>query len=56
MPKAFSIKGDLQTRPLAQQVEILWISGPTCKDAAKIAKILGVSKARVLALVPKRYL
>jgi len=49
--KLFDIKSDLKGRELRQQVEILWISGTTWHDAAKIAKILGLTETQVLKII-----
>lgn len=47
----FSIKEDLESRPLKQQVEILWISGPTYHNAKMIAKVLELPIKSVKQLV-----
>jgi DNA-binding CsgD family transcriptional regulator len=48
-----SIVDDLKHRKLEQQVEILWISGPTWHDAAKIAQRLNITVDQVNAIVAK---
>lgn len=48
---AFDIKADLAGRELAQQIEILWISGWTWHDAAAIARVLGLDEEAVVAVV-----
>lgn len=49
----FDIKSDLAGRPQAQQIEILWISGPTWHDAVRIAQVLGIDEAEVHRVVSK---
>jgi hypothetical protein len=47
----FDIAEDLEHRALAQQVEILWISGPTWHDVPAIAQKLGIAEAHVYSLL-----
>lgn len=47
----FNIKEDLKHRPLKQQIEILWISGPTWHNAKMIAERLDVNIEIVRAVV-----
>lgn len=42
------IRDDLQHRPLAQQIEILWISGSTWHDAKMIASRLNITEREVI--------
>ena len=53
--KTFDIKADLAGRELSKQIEILWISGSTCGNAKKIAKVLDITEAEVLKSVPAKY-
>ena len=49
--RSFSIIEDLEGRPMIDQVEILWISGPSRHDADMIASMLELTKDQVLGLV-----
>ncbi len=50
MPR-FNIREDLEFRPLAQQIEILWISGPTWHNAKMIAERLQVDLMTVCKVI-----
>lgn len=47
----FNIKQDLEGRNLKEQVEIMWISGPTFHNVSMIAFILKSSEAKIFKIV-----
>ncbi len=47
----FDIKSDLNGRPIPQQVEILYISGPTAGNIERIASILCLSLIEVKDII-----
>lgn len=49
----FSIKEDLETRPLEDQVNILMRSGPTYQNPEMVANILGITVSEVNELNQK---
>lgn len=46
----FNIKEDLEDRSFEEQVEILWISGPTYHNASKIGRILHLNPETIEAM------
>lgn len=53
MTKEFSIREDLETRDLSQQIEIMFISGPRSHDPKWIAERLNITVDRVMAEVER---
>ena len=48
---AFNIREDLESRSFDQQLEILWISGPSAYRADRIAQILKIDTDQVIQKV-----
>ncbi len=44
----FSIKEDLEFRPMADRISILMRSGPTFNNPARVATCLGITEAEVV--------